>query len=495
MASVFEPDDGGEPQKRRRGEPAADFPYKSWFAQETKFVVDESNPSETRVAWVVHVARLEGVELARPRKPLTAEENDAFKRFHAVLNPDRPEIAERSVYTDRAREIYRMGLPEVLEAKWITALATEWHCSRPAVIYRQSRRELREMMLADESQTDIRLANEYRHSGGFQTVELFRKWTGRRVEVPHRLTAQPFPSDMGPGELLEYFDSGHTPVRAEQAPGRWCGMYPRLYRGITRHREVAIHVRDEEAGGRTPYGTMGLVSEQQLFYHDLARGPRARAGAPAGLPPEGDIGDQAHFLEENDLMGVATDYVRHPGEILQVARSMFDERKGTPGIHTQESIRQSNRLVDAIYRAPRSRTPLLLTRFQSTFAGWEDLGGYFDAVGTGKAADAARLPGQWRTSTSILSTSYDAQSTFERQAALYIIYHLRSDCAWLWIANDEETEILLPPGLQMRAVRAAATHEIQSNRHVYVLEVLVRPGVRVESYDLAPAPEDTKSTP
>lgn len=508
MASASAPEDDRQP-KRRGKRSVLDFPYKSWFAQATTFVVDERNPGKTHDAWVAHVKYQ--AWLVRRSHVTTQNEHDTRERFRHAVRPDKPEVGEKSEFADRAHELLRIQLPKELEEYWMLRLALDWDRHRHARQLANLARERRMMALADSDGPVYGTANAFSKTDEAKNIALFLPWpSGRMAILPYRLLNEPFPSDIARDELIGYFGAGDDapPVNRDDTVREFSEQdnadlwsYIEEYDAITNGRESALRTRTEESAGRTSYRrTWG--TEWALFFYDLAKGPRSYAGKSAGLPPVQDIIDQTRFIRSNGVADTIRSYTQHSFEILQVTRSQFDERKGKPGLHKRVRIDQSNALLDAVYRAPHSHTPLLLARFQSTFAGWDGLREYCDAVATGgadKAEAAARLFGHWRTSTSFLSTSYNPEFTFEHQALLYIIYHLHPDCAWLWMENDREAEILLPPGVQMRAVRAAATHEIPTEHRpihsVYVLEVLVRPGVKVEPYDLAPAPESPSYGP
>jgi hypothetical protein len=198
----------------------------------------------------------------------------------------------------------------------------------------------------------------------------------------------------------------------------------------------------------------------------------------------------------------------------------------------------------AVYGAPRSKAAMLVSRFQRDFAGWPELealsaasaavaeaemgvrratpfestrkdktreqrmveefmrrSNAFIETGAKKLLDQAltkleqtkeQLLGKWKTSTSFLSTSYNPKFTFDHTANVYIVYHLHQDCPWMWMLNDNEAEILLPPGVEMCAIRyATVTPEAPGPMPiVYVLEVLVREKERIKPYDRPPKPEE-----
>jgi hypothetical protein len=267
-----------------------------------------------------------------------------------------------------------------------------------------------------------------------------------------------------------------------------------LYPQIVADREAEASKRKDKQD-RIIYGN-NPNNDLAWFLHQLARGPLSDhlAGPAVGLPRIQDIADQTEYLRKNHRGREAVaEYVQHSYEILQVVRSQF---RGNGAQHKQSRIEQSNALLEAVYAVPRSRSAIMVARFQHGFSGWPEMSNYVHAsTDDARREAAAKLFGHWKMSTSFLSTSCDVGFTLNRQANLYIVYHLHQDCPWLWMMNTAESEILLPPGVEMCAVRADAIETVPhagtgaKAETVPVLEVLVRPGQTIGPYALAGIPD------
>jgi hypothetical protein len=559
MRSVRIDDDGDGERPVRRRTKRSEFAYilESDVAKATGFRVEGNvDPVYFIKEWEAHLGR----HNEDAKKILyTQAQRDAMEQFDAYVKFRARHNLPRDKYVDEARALERLKLPDALQVRFFSDIAGAWaNWDNTRTRERLDREREREAMEAADSPHIAHLVGTYqRTQPGYKSINLFYPWpSGTTTHLPMNLLADRLPDNLGDDPIESFFGASDVDADASKSPGAVARIfegrlerevinYVTSYQEIVKTREASIPVFDRWRRGHTvEYGFNQRVKMAGYFYA-LARGPLEGAGPAAGLPFVQDIAAQTQYIKDKNVTESIVEYTQHSYEILDVVRSMFDERKDhAGGIHKEYRIEMSNDLLAAVYGAPRSKAAMLVSRFQRDFAGWPELealsaasaavaeaemgvrratpfestrkdktreqrmveefmrrSNAFIETGAKKLLDQAltkleqtkeQLLGKWKTSTSFLSTSYNPKFTFDHTANVYIVYHLHQDCPWMWMLNDNEAEILLPPGVEMCAIRyATVTPEAPGPMPiVYVLEVLVREKERIKPYDRPPKPEE-----
>ncbi len=452
-------DDDGDQERtakrsggRRGGEQRR--PYLSGFARDTGFVIRD--PRHAEEEWAEHLQRLEQKQSQEP--PFKADPLWAGL-FQGFLDGRQDENWANAV------ETFSMDIPQNVRDAYLRAAMERWRNGAGGIDAILIENQLRAFM------GSLRDIDEQKP--GYRT----NKWYDlgdNMMLVPFTLLDQPIQCTQ---DTTDYFHA--TPIAFEpssdseeidewaddalQGYGSWHARLLELRKyGLQTPQSIAKLAVAKDGRVAPSYSISDVT--QARFWFEIARGGHPRAGLDAGMFSYAEASAHAEILGKKAVKDAVTEYTDwlRCRPILSAARGGSGDRAATA---------MANVIQRAIQRAPNQYRPILLTRFQEGFHGWEEVPSWQDGTGDQKKAARRALFETWRASNTILSTSHNPAFTFATQANLYIIYHLHPDCKWLWIANEGEAEVLLPPGLEMCAMRTAYEKRIGA----YIVEVLARP--------------------